>query len=117
MARGLLIREDTTTTEVPVMSKEQELPTIDLDALETVQGGVTQGATDPNAQLESMMQDLMSSIQSLAQGQQSDGGMSQMMPMMMMMMMGNHGSSAPPAAAPQEVAVGGVTPDGWTRVS
>ena len=98
------------------MSKEQELPTIDLAALETVQGGVTQAATDPNAQLEAMMQDLMSSIQSLAQNQQSDGGMSQMLPMMMMMM-GNRGSSAPPAAAPPEVAVGGVTPDGWTRVS
>ena len=116
MARGLLIRGDTTTTEVPVMSKQQELPTIDLAELETVQGGVTQGATDPNAQLEAMMQDLMSSIQSLAQGQQSDGGMSQMLPMMMMMM-GNRGSSAPPAAAPPEVAIGGVTPDGWTRVS
>jgi hypothetical protein len=100
------------------MSKEQELPTIDPAALETVQGGVTAGATDPNAQLEAMMQDLMSSIQSLAQGQQNqDGGMSQMLPMMMMMM-GNRGSSAPPpAAAPPAVAVGGVTPDGWTRVS
>jgi hypothetical protein len=116
MARGLLIPGDTTTTEVPVMSKQQELPTIDLAELETVQGGVTAGATDPNAQLEAMMQDLMSSIQSLAQSQQSDGGMSQMLPMMMMMM-GNRGSSAPPAAAPPEVAVGGVTPDGWTRVS
>jgi hypothetical protein len=116
MARGLLIRGDTTTTEVPVMSKEQELPTIDLASLETVQGGVTQAATDPNAQLEAMMQDLMSSIQSLAQNQQSDGGMSQMLPMMMMMM-GNRQSAAPPAAAPPQVAVGGVTPDGWTRVS
>lgn len=116
MARGLLIGGDTTTTEVPVMSKEQELPTIDLAALETVQGGVTQAATDPNAQLEAMMQDLMSSIQSLAQSQQSDGGMSQMLPMMMMMM-GNRQSAAPPAAAPPQVAVGGVTPDGWTRVS
>jgi hypothetical protein len=116
MARGLLIQGDTTTPEVPVMSKEQELPTIDLAALETVQGGVTQGATDPNAQLEAMMQDLMSSIQSLAQSQQSsDGGFMQMMPMMMMMM-GNKQSAAPAPAAP-EVAVGGVTADGWTRVS
>ena len=98
------------------MSKEQELPTIDLAALETVQGGVTQAATDPNAALEAMMQDLLSSIQTLAQGQQNGGGMSQMLPMMMMMM-GNRQSSAPPAAAPPEVAVGGVTPDGWTRVS
>ncbi|HET9990622.1 MAG TPA: hypothetical protein VFQ65_18965 [Kofleriaceae bacterium] len=99
------------------MSKQQELPTIDLAALETVQGGVTQAATDPNAQLEAMMQDLMSSIKSLAQAQQNQGGgMSQMLPMMMMMM-GNRQSAAPPAAAPQQVAVGGVTPDGWTRVS
>jgi len=97
------------------MSKEQELPTIDLTALETVQGGVTQAATDPNAALEGMMQDLLSSIESLAQSRQQDGGMSQMLPMMMMMM-GNRQSSAPAPAAP-EVAVGGVTPDGWTRVS
>lgn len=117
MACGLLITGDTTTTEVPVMSKEQELPTIDLAALETVQGGVTQAATDPNAQLEAMMQDLMSSIQSLAQSQQnSNGGMSQMLPMMMMMM-GNRGSSAAPPPPAPAVAVGGVTPDGWTRVS
>ena len=97
------------------MSKEQELPTIDLTALETVQGGVTQAATDPNATLEGMMQDLLSSIESLAQSQQQGGGMSQMLPMMMMMM-GNRQSAAPAPAAP-EVAVGGVTPDGWTRVS
>jgi len=98
------------------MSKEQELPTIDLASLETVQGGVTQAATDPNATLEGMMQDLLSSIQSLAQSQQNnDGGMAQMLPMMMMM--GNRNSSQAPAAAPPEVAVGGVTPDGWTRVS
>lgn len=97
------------------MSKPQELSTIDLTALETVQGGVTQAATDPNAALEGMMQDLLSSIASLAQGQQQGGGMSQMLPMMMMMMGNRH--SAPPAPAPQEVAVGGVTPDGWTRVS
>lgn len=97
------------------MSKEQELPTIDLASLETVQGGVTQAATDPNATLEGMMQDLLSSIQTLAQSQQNNGGMSQMLPMMMMMM-GNRQSAAP-APAPQEVAVGGVTPDGWTRVS
>jgi len=99
------------------MSKEQELPTIDLASLEAVQGGVTQAATDPNATLEGMMQDLLSSIQSLAQSQQSsDGGMSQMLPMMMMMM-GNRNSAPAAAPAPQEVAVGGVTPDGWTRVS
>jgi len=88
---------------------------VKITALETVQGGVTQGATDPNAALEGMMQDLLSSIESLAQSRQQDGGMSQMLPMMMMMM-GNRQSSAP-APAPPEVAVGGVTPDGWTRVS
>lgn len=97
------------------MSKEQELPTIDLNELEGVQGGVTQAATDPNATLEAMMQDMLSSIQTLAQNQQNNGGMSQMLPMMMMMM-GNRQSAAPAPAAP-EVAVGGVTPDGWTRVS
>ena len=70
-----------------------ELPTIDLDELDDVTGGVTQAATDPNAQLETMLQGLMSSIQQLAQGSSSsDGGMSQMLPMMMMMM-GNRKSA------------------------
>jgi hypothetical protein len=96
------------------MSKDPiapELPTIDMQALDAVTGGVTAAATDPNSQVESMLQDLMSSIQSLAQGQQSsDGGMSQMLPMMMMMM--GQKSSAP-APAPPPV----VLPPGWERVS
>jgi hypothetical protein len=98
------------------MSKEpSELETIDPDAMQTVQGGVTQAATDPNAQMTMMLQQVLSSIQDLAKSQQSgDGGMQQMM--MMMMMMGGMGGSAPAPAAPT-VAVGGVTPDGWTRVS
>jgi hypothetical protein len=99
------------------MSKQSpELPTISAEQLDSVTGGVTQAATDPNATMETMLQSLLSSIQQLAQQQQSsDGGMSQMMPMMMMMM-GNH-SSQPAAPPPQPVAVGGVTQDGWTRVS
>jgi hypothetical protein len=101
------------------MSKEPqstELPTIAADELGSVTGGITQAATDPNATMETMLQGLLTSIQQLAQSQQSGGGaMSQMMPMMMMMM-GNR-NSQPAAPPPPEVAVGGVTPGGWTRVS
>ena len=99
------------------MSKESnELETIDPDAMQTVQGGVTQAATDPNAQMTMMLQQVLSSIQDLAKSQQGgDGGMQQMM--MMMMMMGGMGGGGAPAAPPPTVAVGGVTPDGWTRVS
>jgi hypothetical protein len=99
------------------MSKEpSELETIDPTALQSVQGGVTQAATDPNAQMEMMMQQLLSSIQDLAKSQQSgDGGMQQMM--MMMMMMGGMGGGGAAAAPAPSVPVGGVTSDGWTRVS
>jgi hypothetical protein len=121
MARDLLSTVVTTThlPRYPTMSKDPqspELPTIELNDLNTVTGGVTQAATDPNAQMETMLQSLMQSIQQLAQQNQSGGDMSQMMPMMMMMM-GQHQSSAAPAPAAPQVAVGGVTPDGWTRVS
>jgi hypothetical protein len=89
-----------------------ELPTIDMQALDAVTGGVTAGATDPNAQIETMLMGLLESIQELAKSQQSsDGGMSQMLPMMMMM-----GKKSSPAPAP-EVPVGAQTPAGWTRVS
>jgi hypothetical protein len=88
-----------------------ELPTIDLQTLEEVTGGVTAAATDPNSAVVTMLQDLLSSIQQLAQNHQSSGGMSQMMPMMMGM--GQH--KAAPAAP--EVPVGTQTPAGWTRVS
>jgi hypothetical protein len=91
-----------------------ELPTIDLQTLTSVTGGVTQAASDPNAQVVLMLQDLMSSIQTLAQNQNNGGGdFMQMLPMMMMMM---NRSSAQAAPAP-ETPVGQVTPDGWTRVS
>ncbi len=99
------------------MSKDPQSPelrTIDLNDLDGVTGGVTHAATDPNTQIETMLQGLMDSIQQLATSQQSGGSMSQMMPMMMMMM--GHRQSSAPAAAP-EVAVGQVTPEGWTRVS
>lgn len=116
MARKVLSTVVTTTTEVSAMSKQSELPTISTEQLDAVTGGVTQAATDPNTNIETMLQGLLSSIQELAKSQSSSGGdMSQMMPMMMMMM-GHHSSQPAPAPAPQ-VAVGGVTPDGWTRVS
>lgn len=97
------------------MSKETpELPTITTEQLDSVTGGVTQAGTDPNANIETMLQSLLSSIQELAKHQSSGGGMSQMMPMMMMMM-GGHKSE--PAPAPPQTPIGQVTPSGWTRVS
>jgi len=120
VAREVLSTVVTTTTRgTATMSKEPqptELPTIAADELDSVTGGVTQAATDPNTTMETMLQSLLSSIQQLAKNQSSGGGgMSQMLPMMMMMMGNHHGSSAPPPAP--QVAVGQVTPDGWTRVS
>ena len=117
MAREVLIQGDTTTTEA-VMSKEpNELETIDPAAMQTVQGGVTQTASDSTAQMEMMMQQLLSSIQDLAKSQQSGGGGGMEQMMMMMMMMGGMGGGSAPAAPAPSVPVGGVTPDGWTRVS
>lgn len=116
MARGVLIPGDTTTTPEAVMAKESnELETIDPAQMQTVQGGVTQ-PTDQSGEMMMMMQQLMSSIQDLAKQQNSGGGDMQQMMMMMMMMGGMGGGGAPSAPAPT-VAVGGVTADGWTRVS
>lgn len=88
--------------------------------LSDVTGGVTRaagaGTNDQTMQMQMMMSQIGDSIKSLAANNQNSSSSSMMLPMMMMMM-GNRQQSAPPAAAPPQVAVGGVTPDGWTRVS
>ena len=94
-------------------------PFILINALELdrVSGGAARVAatsTDTDTQMQLMMTQLSDSIKDVANNQNNSS--SQMMLPMMMMMMGNRQSSAP-APAPPEVAVGGVTPDGWTRVS
>ena len=86
---------------------DNDLPSLDPTQLATVTGGT--GSDDAVTQ---MLQQLLSSIQDLAQN--ANGGNNQfmqMLPMMMMMMQRNQ--AAPVAAAPPELPPG----DGWIRVA
>ncbi|MFT3694880.1 MAG: hypothetical protein QM831_17150 [Kofleriaceae bacterium] len=94
-------------------NKEEQLETIDLGELNGVTGGVTTQA-DTSDQLMQAMESILSSVQALAQNNSGSGSSDQMMMMMMMMGMGGHQQAAAPAPS---VPVGGVTADGWTRVS
>jgi hypothetical protein len=83
-----------------------DLPSIDPTQLAAVTGGA--GADDAVTQ---MLQQLMSSIQDLAQN--ANGGNNQFMQMLPMMMMMMQRQQAAPVAAAPEPPPG----DGWIRVA
>ncbi len=92
------------------MTKD-ELPTIDPAQLASVNGGAT---TDDA--LTAMLQQLMTSIQDLAQNQNS-GGNNQLMEMLPIFMM-LRGRNAPPPAPVAPPAPAAPPPgDGWIKVS
>ncbi len=85
------------------------LPTIDPAQL----AGVTGGSTSDD-QLTAMLQQLMTSIQDLAQ-KQNQGGNNQLMEMLPFLLMLRNANQAPaPVAAPAPPPPPG---DGWIRVS
>ncbi len=89
---------------------KDDLPTIDPAQLGAVTGGAT--AADSSDQLQMMMQQLLGSIQDLAQNQ--NGGNNQLMQMLPILMMlrgrGGGGPAPQPVVYPETV----VGPDGLT---
>ena len=93
------------------MSKKTTLPSIDRQALTTVNGGAARVAAsnkgdDINSKLTSMLSEIGSAIKDVAKPQQDNS----MLPMMMMMMMGGGGGgggAAPAAAAAPPQPQGG----------
>ena len=88
--------------------KKDELPSIDPSQLAAVTGG----ATDPNAQMQQMLQSILGSIQDLAKNQ-GGGGMNDFMQLLpiMMMMRGREAAAPPPPPVYPDTVVG---PDGLT---
>jgi hypothetical protein len=87
---------------------KDDLTTIDPAQLAAVTGGTT--STDQSQQLQMMLQQLMSSIQSLAQNQ--GGGNNQLMQLLpIFMMMRDRNAPAPAPVVYPETVVG---PDGLT---
>ncbi len=84
-----------------------DLPSIDPAQLEAVTGG----ATSSDDAVSQMLQQLLSSIQDLAQNQNGGNNqLTQMLPIMMMMM--SQRQQAAPAPAPEPPPG-----DGWIRVA
>jgi hypothetical protein len=89
------------------MADDNQLRSIDLDQLAAVTGGA--GSSE---EVTLMLQSLLTSIQDLAQSQNSGSG-NDFMPMMMMMMMMQGRQQPQVVAAPAEPSPG----DGWIRVA